>query len=158
MDKRTAMFRQLAKSGTKCFRRASQRPATKEYVPRRFQVGYGPKACVDIAGRVVSRLEQIVLDQDVFAQSFDSSVFRSEWIYVTSWLRGEAWQSDLSFQPARETWGHASQSAEVPSKVTLVGKTDGQRDLGQWQLSVTKQMSNMFEASLQQIAVRWRSN
>jgi len=67
-------------------------------------------------------------------------------------------QPDLSFQPARETWGHASQSTEVPSKVTLVGKTDGQRDLGQWQLSVTKQMFNMFEASLQQIAVRWRSN
>src|SRR5260221_14777681 len=80
MDKRTAMFRQLAKSGTKCFRRASQRPVTNEYVLRRFQVAYGPKACVDIAGRVVSRLEQIVLDQDVFAQSFDSSVFRSEWI------------------------------------------------------------------------------
>src|SRR6266481_5033779 len=67
-------------------------------------------------------------------------------------------RSDLSFQPARETWGHAGQSTEVPSKVTLVGKTDGQRDLGQWQLSVTKQMSNMFEVSLQQIAVRWRSN
>ncbi len=66
-------------------------------------------------------------------------------------------QPDLSFQPTRETWGHAGQSTEVPSKVTLVGKTDGQRDLGQWQLSVTKQMSNMFEASLQQIAVRWRS-
>jgi hypothetical protein len=46
----------------------------------------------------------------------------------------------------------------VASKVTLVGKTDGQRDLGQWQLRVTKQMSNMFQASLQQIAVRWRSN
>ena len=41
--------------------------------------------------------------------------------------------------------------------MTLVGKTDGQRYLGQWQLSVTKQMLNMFEASLQQIAVRWRS-
>jgi hypothetical protein len=68
------------------------------------------------------------------------------------------YSTDLSFQPARETWGHASQSTEVPSKVTLVGKTDGQRDLGQWQLSVTKQMINMFEASLQQIAVRWRSN
>src|SRR6266853_5067672 len=80
MDKRTARFRQLANSGTKCFRRPSQRPATNEYVLRRFQVGYGPKACVDIAGRVVSRLEQIVLDQDVFAQSFDRSVFRSEWI------------------------------------------------------------------------------
>ena len=74
------MFRQLAKSGTKCFRQASQRPATNEYVLRRFQVGYGPKACEDIAGRVESRLEQIVLDQDVFAQSFDSSVFRSEWL------------------------------------------------------------------------------
>src|SRR6266404_538286 len=80
MGGRTAIFRQLAKSGTKCFRRASQRPATNEYVLRRFQVGYDPKACVDIAGRVVSRLEQIVLDQDVFAQSFDSSVFRLEWI------------------------------------------------------------------------------
>ena len=57
-------------------------------------------------------------------------------------------QLDLSFQPARETWGHASQSAEVPSKVTLVGKTDGQRDLGQWQLSVMKQTFNMFETSL----------
>jgi hypothetical protein len=67
-------------------------------------------------------------------------------------------QLELSFQPARETWGHASQSTEVASKVTLVGKTDGQRDLGQWQLRVTKQMSNMFQASLQQIAVRWRSN
>src|SRR5260221_11802928 len=75
-----AMFRQLAKSGTKCFRRASQRPATNEYVLRCFQVGCGPKACEDIAGRVESRLEQIVLDQDVFAQSLDSSVFRSEWI------------------------------------------------------------------------------
>ena len=42
--------------------------------------------------------------------------------------------------------------------MTLVGKTDGRRDLGQWQLSVTKEMFNMFEASLQQIAVRWRSN
>jgi hypothetical protein len=69
-----------------------------------------------------------------------------------------ATQPDLSFQPAREAWGHPSQSTEVPSKVTLVGKTGGQRDLGQWQLSVTKQMFNMFEASLQQIAVRWRSN
>src|SRR5260221_13385112 len=39
-----AMFRQLAKSGTKCFRQASQRRATNEYVLRRFQVGYGPKA------------------------------------------------------------------------------------------------------------------
>ncbi len=26
--------------------------------------------------------------------------------HVLAW--GEAWQSDLSFQPARETWGHAS--------------------------------------------------
>jgi len=47
---------------------------------RRFQVGYGPKACVHVAGRVRTVLKQIVLDQDVFAQSFDSSVFRSEWI------------------------------------------------------------------------------
>ncbi len=43
-----------------------------------------------------------------FARSFDSSVFRFGMDYGMSWLRGEAWQSDLSFQPARETWGHAS--------------------------------------------------
>ena len=67
-------------------------------------------------------------------------------------------RSDLSFLPAGKTWGNARQSAEVPTEVTLVGKPDGQRDLGQWQLSVTKQMLNMFEASLQQIAVRWCSN
>jgi hypothetical protein len=102
------MFRQLAKSDTECFRRVSQGPGRNEYVLRRFQVGCGPKACVDIAGGVESRLEQIVLDQDVFAQSLDSSVFRPGMDYGTSWLRGEAWQSYLSFQPARETWRHAS--------------------------------------------------
>jgi hypothetical protein len=67
-------------------------------------------------------------------------------------------QPDLSFQSAGETWGHASQSAEVPSEVTLVGKPDGQCDLRQRQSSVTEQVFNMFEASLQQIAVRWLSN
>jgi len=71
-----AMFRQLAKSGTGCFRRASPRPATKEYVLRRFGVGFGPGACADIAGRIEGRLERIDRDRDVFAHSFDSSDFR----------------------------------------------------------------------------------
>ena len=123
-----------------------------------------------LPGRVEGRLERIDRDQNVFAHSSESSDFRQEWKAGTAglerarsvlliWTRLRAsTQPDLSFQPARETRGHASQSTEVPRKVTLVGKTDGQRDLGQWQLSVTKQMFNMFEASLQQIAVRWRSN
>lgn len=168
------MFRQLAKSGTKCFRRASQRPATKVYVLRRFGVGFDPRACADIAGRVEGCLERIDRDRDVFAHSFDGSDVRKDSqgygygggrglqrgrsILLSRTRLRASTQPDLSFQPARETWGHASQSTEVPSKVTLVGKTDGQRDLGQWQLSVTKQMFNMFEAPLQQIAVRWRSN
>jgi len=154
------MFRQLAKGGTKCLRRASQRPATKEYVLQRFGVGFGPRACADIAGRTETRLERIDRDRDVFAHSFDSSDSRQEWMRGRKGLRRgtsmllsrtrtrASAQPDLSFQPARKTWGHASQSTEVPRKVTLVGKTDGQRDLGQWQLSVTKQVFNMFEASL----------
>jgi hypothetical protein len=64
----------------------------------------------------------------------------------------------LSFLPAGKTWGNARQSAEVPSEVTLVGKPDGQCDLGQWKSSVTKQLFDMFEASLQQISVRRHSN
>jgi hypothetical protein len=68
-----AMFRQLAKGGTKCFR---QRPATKEYVLRRFEVGFGRRACADSAGRVEGRLERIDRDRDVFAHSFGGSDFR----------------------------------------------------------------------------------
>jgi hypothetical protein len=64
----------------------------------------------------------------------------------------------LSFLPAGKAWGNARQSAEVPTEVTLVGKPDGQRDLGQWQLRVTKQVFDMFEAALQQISVRRNSN
>jgi hypothetical protein len=37
-------------------------------------------------------------------------------------------RSDLSFQPAGESWGHASQSAEMPSEMALVGKPRGQGD------------------------------
>jgi len=70
------MLHQLAKSGTKRFRRTSQKPATKEYVLRRFGVGFGPRACADIAGRVAGRLERIDRHRDVFAHSFDSSDFR----------------------------------------------------------------------------------
>ena len=64
----------------------------------------------------------------------------------------------LSFLPAGKTWGYARQSAEVPSKVTLVGKPDGQRYLGQRKLSIAKQTFDMFEASLHQISVRRHSN
>lgn len=64
----------------------------------------------------------------------------------------------LSFLPAGKTWGYARQSAEVPSEVTLVGKPDGQRYLGQRKLSIAKQTFDMFEASLQQISVRRHSN
>jgi hypothetical protein len=164
-----AMFRQLAKSRTKCFGRALRGSATKEYVLQHFGVGFDPRAWADTAGRDEGRLERIDRDQDIFAHSFDSSDLREECIrerkgftdrailLSRAYLRASG-QLDLSFQPTRETWGHASQPTKVPSKVTLVGKTDGQRDLGQWQLRVTKQMSNMFQASLQQIAVGWRSN
>jgi hypothetical protein len=95
----------------------------------------------DITGTVEGRLERIDRDRDVFAHSFDSSEFRWGWIRAgkgfteretntlsRTRLRAST-QPDLSFQPARETWRHASQSTEMPSKVTLVGKTDGQRDL-----------------------------
>jgi hypothetical protein len=64
----------------------------------------------------------------------------------------------LSFLPAGKTWGNARQAAEVPTEVTLVGKPDGQRDLGQRQLRVTKQVFDMFEATLQQISVRRHAN
>jgi hypothetical protein len=65
---------------------------------------------------------------------------------------------DSSFLPAGKAWGHASQSAEVPSEVTLVGKPNSNCDLGQWQLSVTQHLFDVFEASPQQISVRRRPN
>ena len=65
---------------------------------------------------------------------------------------------DLSFQPAGETRGHASQSAEMSSEMTLVGKPGGQGDFRQRQLSLTEHVLNVLEAPLQQISVRRHSN
>ena len=64
----------------------------------------------------------------------------------------------LSFLPPGKTGGNARQSAEVSSEVTLVGKPGSQGDFRQRQSSITEQVFSMFEASLQQIAVRWHSN
>ena len=52
------------------------------------------------------------------------------------------------FQPAGETWGHASQSAEMPSEMALVGKPRGQGDFRQWQLSLAEHVLNVFQAPL----------
>src|SRR5579864_9168937 len=57
-------------------------------------------------------------------------------------------RSDLSFQPAGETWGHASQSAEMQSEMGLVGKPRGQGDFRQWQLSLAEHVLNVFQAPL----------
>src|SRR4029077_19667589 len=57
-------------------------------------------------------------------------------------------RSGLSFHPAGETWGHASQSAEMPSEMALVGKPRGQGDFRQWQLSLAEQVLNVFQAPL----------
>ena len=57
-------------------------------------------------------------------------------------------QPDLSFQPAGETWGHASQSAEMPSKMALIGKPRGQGDFRQWQLSLAEHVLNVFQTPL----------
>ena len=51
---------------------------------------------------------------------------------------------DLSFQPTSETWGHASQSAEMPSEMALVGKPRGQSDFRQWQLSLAEHVLNVL--------------
>jgi hypothetical protein len=46
----------------------------------------------------------------------------------------------------------------VPSKVALVGKPDGQRNLGQWQLRFMEHLFDLLEASLEQVCVRRCSN
>ena len=46
----------------------------------------------------------------------------------------------------------------MPSEVALVGKPDSEGDFRQRKLSVTEQLLNVFETSMQQISVRRHSN
>ena len=46
----------------------------------------------------------------------------------------------------------------MPSEVALVGKPDSEGDFRQRKLSVTEQLLNVFDTSLQQISVRRHSN
>jgi hypothetical protein len=46
----------------------------------------------------------------------------------------------------------------MPSEVALVGKPDSEGNFRQRKLSVTEQLLNVFETSLQQISVRRHSN
>jgi hypothetical protein len=64
----------------------------------------------------------------------------------------------LLLVPAGGTWGHSGEPTEVPRKVAVVRKARGHCDLGQRQFGIVKHVLGGFDASPQEIAVRWQPN
>src|SRR5437899_2688106 len=60
----------------------------------------------------------------------------------------------LAVEAAGEAGGHAGEAAEVAVEVALVGKADGESEVGERKLGIAKHLLDMFQAAPEQVTVR----